>query len=75
MTRSSQADEPAGAGAAWTADRFLDQWGLQASQAGALPSSAKRFPDGAQRGRRGSGTPAGRTNLALIASGVDAHAA
>jgi len=56
MTRSSQADEPAGAGAAWTADRFLDQWGLQASQAGALPS-------------------AGRTNLALIVSGVDAHAA
>ena len=62
MTRSSQADEPAdadepaGAGAAWTADRFLDQWGLQASQAGAFPS-------------------AGRTNLALIVSGVDAHAA
>ena len=49
MTPSySQADQPAGAEPAWTADRFLEYWGVSASQAGALPSSAKRFPDGAQ---------------------------
>jgi hypothetical protein len=45
---SSQAGTPAGGGQAWTADRFLDSWGLPAGQAGALPPSAKRFPDGAQ---------------------------
>jgi len=49
MTPSySQAGEPAGAEPAWTADRFLEYWGVSVSQAGALPSSAKRFPDGAQ---------------------------
>jgi Peptidase family U32 len=46
--RYSQAGQPAGAEPAWTADRFLEYWGVPASQAGALPSSAKRFPDGAQ---------------------------
>jgi hypothetical protein len=45
---SSQAGESAGSGPARTAEAFLDGWGLPASQPGALPASAKRFPDGAQ---------------------------
>jgi hypothetical protein len=49
MTSSySQAGESAGSGPARTAEAFLDGWGLPAVQAGALPPSTKRFPDGAQ---------------------------
>ena len=44
MTRSN----PQAAGPAWAADSFLDSWGLPAGQTGALASSDKRFPDGAQ---------------------------
>jgi hypothetical protein len=52
MTQSSsqatRAAPSAGTGPTWTADRFLDSWGLPSGQPRGLPSSQKCFPDGAQ---------------------------